>query len=233
MKLTVIVPTYREADNIRELAERVFAAVDSIALDTELLIVDDDSSDGTEELCRELAARCSLRLITRRGDRGLATAVLLGIRQSVGDLVIVMDADLSHPPESIPALVRHLMAGADFVVGSRYVVGGSTAAEWGLGRWINSKVATLLARGLTTINDPMAGYFGFPRRILLGRQQFSPVGYKIGLENLTKARCQNIVEIPIAFADRRRGQSKLTLREQVLYLRHLRRLYRFKYPQAA
>jgi dolichol-phosphate mannosyltransferase len=100
-------------------------------------------------------------------------------------------------------------------------------------RWVNSKVATLLARGLTNLKDPMAGFFAFPRHILINGPPMSPVGYKIGLEILTKTRCQKVTEVPIAFMERTRGQSKLTLQQQVLYLRHLRRLYRFKYPQTA
>jgi dolichol-phosphate mannosyltransferase len=130
-------------------------------------------------------------------------------------------------------MVELLRAGTDFVVGSRYVKGGSTDAQWGVLRWLNSKVATLLARGLTNLKDPMAGFFGFPRSILNEATQLVPVGYKIGLEILVKAQCRRVVEIPIAFAERVKGESKLSIRQQVLYLRHLRRLYRFRFPEAA
>jgi len=231
-EVSVIVPTYQEVGNIPELTQRVFRAVGRAGFKAEMIIVDDDSQDGTEIVCAEMATQYPLRLITRKHERGLATAVLHGIRHSAGEIIVVMDADLSHPPEEIQTLVQKVREGADFVVGSRYIHGGSTDAQWGLLRWFNSKVATLLARGLTSIKDPMAGYFAFPRRVLNGIPPLSPVGYKIGLEILTKGRCHKVIEVPIAFAERQSGKSKLTLRQQLLYLRHLRRLYRFRFPQA-
>jgi dolichol-phosphate mannosyltransferase len=233
MQLVVIVPTYYEADNLPELTRRIFTAVSKAGIETEILFVDDNSQDGTEEVCNQLASQYPVRLITRTLERGLATAVLHGIRESKTEYVIVMDADLSHPPENIPRIFELLKEGADFVVGSRYVKGGSTDAKWGLFRWLNSQVAILLARGLTNIKDAMAGFFGFPRRILDSSPQLLPIGYKIGLEILVKANCRKVIEIPIAFVDRKKGESKLTLQQQLNYLRHLRRLYRFRFPQAA
>jgi dolichol-phosphate mannosyltransferase len=233
LDLTVIVPTYHEVDNLSELTRRIFLALSKIGIETELLIVDDNSQDGTDRLCKQLESQYPIRLITRTAERGLATAVFRGIQESKSKYVLVMDADLSHPPEDIPRIVECLKGGADFVVGSRYVRGGSTDAQWGLFRWLNSKVATILARGLTNLKDPMAGFFGFPRRILDGAPQLVPVGYKIGLEILVKAKCEKVEEIPISFAERIKGESKLTLKQQLLYLQHLRRLYRFCYPQAA
>lgn len=232
-ELVVVVPTYCEADNIPELTRRVFKATSEASIETELLIIDDNSQDGTEQVCKKLESEHPLRLITRTAERGLATAVLHGIRESMSRYVVVMDADLSHPPEDIPRMVELLRAGVDFVVGSRYVKGGSTDAQWGALRWLNSKAATLFARGLTSLEDPMAGFFGFPRRILDEASQLVPVGYKIGLEILVKAKCRRVEEIPIAFVERVKGESKLSLKQQVLYLQHLRRLYRFRFPQAA
>jgi dolichol-phosphate mannosyltransferase len=98
---------------------------------------------------------------------------------------------------------------------------------------MNSRVATMLARGLTQIKDPMAGFFAFPRRILNGAAPLLPLGYKIGLEILVKTKCRNVMEIPIAFTDRTRGESKLTLQQQLYYLRHVRRLYQFRFPRTA
>jgi dolichol-phosphate mannosyltransferase len=126
-------------------------------------------------------------------------------------------------------MLSKLQAGADFVVGSRYVPGGSTSHDWGFLRWINSRAATLLARPLTTVRDPMAGFFGLRRSTFEAGRDFSPVGYKIGLELIVKCACERVVEVPIHFEDRRYGKSKLTLKQQLLYLRHLRRLYVFKY----
>ncbi len=232
-ELTIIVPAYREAENLPELIERVFAAAARADVKTEMVVVDDDSRDGTERVCAELAKQYSVRLITRKHERGLATAVLRGIRESTTEFLVVMKADLSHRPEDIPTLVQHLRQGADFVIGSRYIQGGNTNPRWGAFRRLNANVARLLARGLTSVNDPLSGYFAFPRRILIGIPQLVPVGYTIGLEILTKADCRTVVEIPITFCDPQRGKSKFTVRQQLLYLRHLRRLYRFRYPQSA
>ncbi|MDF0677256.1 MAG: glycosyltransferase family 2 protein [Nitrospira sp.] len=232
-ELAVVVPTYCEADNIPELTRRIHEAVNNARISTEIVIVDDNSQDGTDRVCKELATSYPLKLITRLSERGLSGAVIHGIRESRSEYVIVMDADLSHPPEDIPRLLHNLKLGADFVVGSRYVAGASTDAQWSLFRWLNSRAATLLAWGLTNLKDPMAGYFAFPRRILDEAPALLPIGYKIGLEILIKANCRNVIEIPIAFMDRTRGESKLTIKQQLYYIRHLRRLYQFKFPRAA
>ena len=229
-ELVIVVPTYREVDNLHELTRRIHDAVKEARISTEIVIVDDDSRDGTDKVCKELSDHYPLRLITRFSERGLSGAVIHGIRESRSEYVLVMDADLSHPPEDIPRFLQHLRQGADFVVGSRYVEGGSTDAKWSVFRWLNSQIATLLARGLTDIKDPMAGFFAFPRRILETAPPLLPLGYKIGLEILVKGNCRKVIEIPIAFSDRTRGESKLTLRQQLYYLRHLRRLYQFRFP---
>lgn len=232
-ELVIVVPTYREADNLPELTKRIYDAVNGSGISTEIVVVDDDSRDGTDKVCKELSAHYPLRLITRFSERGLASAVIHGIRESRSEHVLVMDADLSHPPEDIPRFVQRLREGADFVVGSRYVEGGSTDAQWSVFRWLNSRIATLLARGLTSIKDPMAGFFAFPRRILETAPPLLPLGYKIGLEILVKGNCRRVIEIPIAFSDRTKGESKLTLQQQLYYLRHLRRLYQFRFPWIA
>lgn len=231
-ELAVVVPTYREAANIKELTMRICKAVTNAGIGAEIVIVDDNSQDGTDRICKDLSILYPLRLITRSSDRGLSSAVMHGIKESKSEYVIVMDADLSHPPEDIPHLVDALKRGADFVVGSRYITGGSTDARWSIFRWLNSKVATLLAWGLTNLKDPMAGYFAFPRRILDEAPSLLPIGYKIGLEILVKANCRDVMEIPIAFVDRTKGESKLTIKQQLYYLRHLRRLYQFRFPRA-
>lgn len=232
-ELTVVVPTYREATNLPELARRIYAAVTGAGISTEIVVVDDNSQDGTDKVCKELSADYPLRLITRFSERGLARAVIHGIRESRSTYVLVMDADLSHPPEDIPRFLQPLREGADFVVGSRYVEGGCTDAAWGVFRWLNSQIATLLARGLTNIKDPMAGFFAFPRRILEAAPPLMPLGYKIGLEILIKGNCRKVIEIPITFLDRTRGESKLTFQQQIYYLQHLWRLYEFRFPWMA
>src|SRR5207247_2034186 len=169
-------------------------------------------------------------LLVRTANRGLSPAVLDGLRAARHDRLVVMDADLSHPPEKIPDLLAALEGGADFVIGSRYVPGGSTDAEWGLFRWLNSKLATLLARPLTSAKPPMAGFFAWRRGTFEAGVDLNPIGYKIGLELIVKCRCRKIAEVPIHFADRKVGQSKLSFREQLRYLQHLRRLFIYQYP---
>ena len=146
-----------------------------------------------------------------------------------------MDADLSHPPESLPEVIAPIMENkAEFCIGSRYVAGGRTRDEWGFLRKLNSLGATWLARPLTAATDPMAGFFCL-RRSVLERAEgagLNAIGYKIGLEILVKSRCRQIAEVPIEFSDRLHGKSKLTLRQQLLYLKHLVRLYRFCWPLA-
>jgi dolichol-phosphate mannosyltransferase len=227
--VSVIVPTYREADNLPLLVPRVAEVLEHAGLRGEIVVVDDDSPDDTEAACKELARRYPLRLLIRKGERGLAGAVLHGMRHARGDVLVVMDADLSHPPETIPALVEAVRSGqADFAIGSRYVAGGRTEG-WGRWRRINSLAATLLARPLSRARDPLAGFFAIGRSSFAAGGPFDPVGFKIGLELLVKCGCRHVREIPIVFRDRRHGASKLNLREQINYLRHLGRLYAYRW----
>ncbi len=230
--VSLIVPTYREAENLPTLIHRLERVRTSRQMPLELLIVDDDSADGTEQIIRDLSLDW-VRLVVRKGARGLSSAVLEGLRLARNDIAVVMDADLSHLPEAIPDLVQTLIDGADFAIGSRYVAGGSTDVGWGLFRWLNSRVATWLARPLTSVKDPMSGFFAMRRDMLSRAEGLDPVGYKIGLELLVRCRCKDIREVPIHFANRRSGQSKLSFAEQLRYLRHVRRLLFYKYPRLA
>ncbi|MHC4610440.1 MAG: polyprenol monophosphomannose synthase [Planctomycetota bacterium] len=234
--VSVIVPAYREAPNLRPLTERVFAATRQADLEAELIIVDDNSQDGSVDVVDELADRYPVRIIVRIHERGLSSAVLCGFDESAGEVLVVMDADLQHPPEKIPELVECITADrGDFAVGSRYAGQGSVDRDWPLLRRLNSTAATLLARPLTAVRDPMSGFFALHRdtwRRAAGRggaAALDPIGYKIGLELIVKARCRRCIEIPIVFADRAAGQSKLTFAEQLRYLRHLLRLYSFRF----
>ncbi len=230
-EISIVVPTYREAENLPELFARLSAAMKSDSLNAEIIVVDDNSPDGTVEVCRE-ADRSDLpiRLLVRKNQRGLSSAVVAGLRQARGDYLIVMDADLSHPPERIADLIAGLRDGSDFVIGSRYVAGGSTSADWGFLRLLNSKIATWLARPLTIAQDPMAGFFALSAETYReAATDLEPIGYKIGLELMVKGHCVAVSEKPIHFEDRRQGESKLNLREQLNYLRHLSRLYQYKY----
>ena len=223
----IIIPTFRESENIIPLIERIRAAIVPVVPDPEVIVVDDNSRDGTDQRVAELALPW-VRLITRHHERGLSSAVLHGCREASREAIVVMDADLSHPPEAIPKMLRELQLGADFVLGSRYIPGGSTDDSWSAFRRLNSRVATLLARPLTPVNDPMSGFFAIRRQTFLAAQKLNPLGFKIALELMVKCRCKNIREVPIHFADRVRGESKLGLREQTRYLRHLARLMAFR-----
>ena len=227
-RVTVVVPTYKEAENLPHLIGRLAKVREEHGLDLDVLIMDDDSRDGSAEL---VAARAEkwVQIVVRTADRGLSPSVLDGMKRAEGEILVCMDADLSHPPESIPQMLRKLEEGADFVIGSRYVKGGSTSDDWGFVRWLNSRVATWLARPLTGARDPMAGFFAFRRSTFEAGRAFNPVGYKIGLEFIVKCGCERVVEVPIHFEDRQLGKSKLTMRQQLLYVKHLRRLYTFKF----
>jgi dolichol-phosphate mannosyltransferase len=230
-KITVVIPTYKEAGNIEQVARRTHQALQARGLSHDILFVDDNSQDGSDELCQRLATELPIRIIVRTEERGLSTAVIRGIQEACGDYVVVMDADLSHPPEKIPDMVELLETGeADFVVGSRYVEGGSLGEEWGFFRRLNSLVATWLALPLVHVRDPMSGFFAFSRGKTPPVQLLSPIGYKIGLELLIKGEFSKPREVPIHFVDRTEGESKMSLGEQVKYLRHLRRLYQYRYP---
>lgn len=230
-EVSIIVPTFREAENLGVLIPRVSAALSGAGISAEIIVVDDNSPDGTPEVCRVLAETYPLKLLVRTTERGLSSAVLAGMNVAQGDLLLVMDADLSHPPEKVPEIVAALRdPPTDFVIGSRYVAGGSTAEDWGLFRWFNSKGATLLAWPLTSTKDPMAGFFALRRAdYLKAVDRLDPIGYKIGLELLVKCGCRRVAEVPITFQDRLHGESKLTLKEQLNYLRHLRRLYNYRF----
>jgi dolichol-phosphate mannosyltransferase len=229
--VTVVVPTYHEVENLRPLVIGIGDAMAKAKRSYEIIIVDDDSRDGADQAVKELNdLGHPIRLITRVGERGLSSAVIRGFSEAAGETLICMDADLSHPPEAIPRILEPLgETGVDLVLGSRYVPGASTDEQWGLLRWINSKIATALARPFTSVKDPMSGFFVIPRKVYQKAAPLKPIGYKIALELIVKCDCTVIREVPIHFAQRQFGKSKLSLTERLNYLRHLNRLLRFKY----
>ena len=193
----------------------------------ELVIVDDNSPDGTAELALELSRHYPIRVIKRPGKLGLATAVVEGFKHARGEVLVVMDADLQHPPELVPELVRKVLyEGYDIAIASRYVKGGRIEG-WSFTRRIVSKGAILLAHLLVPrtrgIKDPVSGFFAIKRSVIEG-VELNPIGYKILLEILAKGRWTRVVEVPYTFKPRTRGKSKLSAKEIVNYLRHLLRL---------
>lgn len=231
-RISLIIPTINEADNLPTLTAQIAEAL--AGRDYEILIVDDNSKDATPAVCAELAKTHPLRLIVRTQPKnGLGGAVLHGFAEAGGEYLVVMDADLQHPPAKLPELLAPLEAGtADFALGSRLVSGGSVGEEWGAFRKLNSWVATQLARPFAgRTRDPMSGFFALKRSTFDRAERLTPLGYKIGLELMCKCRVQHVQEVPIHFAERTRGQSKLSLREQFRYLEHLSRLYDFCFPR--
>lgn len=222
-------PTYNETENLDELVRRVQQACSSAGLQVEIVIVDDNSPDGTGARAEELAKTQNLKVVHRSGKLGLSSAVLEGFNVASGSVLVVMDADLSHPPEKIPEMVSKIDSGeADVVVGSRYIKGGSVE-NWPITRRIISKGATLLARWLTKVKDPMSGFFALKRSVIEG-VVLDPVGYKIGLEILVKGKYSKAVEVPIHFADRKAGKSKLGGGEYLRYIDHVILLYEYRKP---
>ena len=230
--VSVVAPIYREAENIDALVRAIDAVLTPAGLQWELLLIDDRSKDGSEGIARDLAHYFPIRFTIRRAwRRDLSRSVLEGLRSARFNRVVVIDADLSHPPERIPALLGAL-EGNVIVMGSRYAPGGSLDPDWSPWRRLISRAATLLAAPLTACSDPMSGFFAVDRRSLSAPDGLRPIGYKIGLELIVRGKL-TVREVPIEFRDRRKGSSKLNWREQWKFLRHLSRLYRFRYPLPA
>lgn len=223
-ELSLIVPTYNESDNICPLVERVHKSLSDC--DYELIVVDDNSPDGTSDVANSLSTRYPLRVIVRTNERGLASAVVAGFNQARGEVIGVIDADLQHPPEMIPTLLSAIREGADVAIASRYVEAGGIEG-WTLKREVVSKAAkipaSMLLPSIKGIRDPLSGFFLFKKQVI-GGAMLTPTGYKILLEVLVRGNAGHVTEVPYTFRERERGKSNLTLREELNYLKHLSRL---------
>jgi len=220
----MVVPTFNERDRIVELTEALFDACSGHGVQLELVIVDDNSPDGTGVLADDLARKYNVHVIHRSGKLGLGTAVVAGFGVATAEIVGVMDADFSHPPALVPRMLATLRGtGADAVVASRYVSGGSTPS-WPLRRRLLSRLACLLARPITPIRDAASGFF-LIRRDIARRVTIQAGGFKICLELLVRGSPRRLVELPYQFDDRELGESKMSLREAAGYLVQLRDLY--------
>jgi len=221
--ISIIIPTYNERDNLEELVSRIDEALAGV--DYEVVIVDDNSPDGTADLARELSSKYPIKVKVRPGKMGLSSAVVEGLELAEGDVVAVMDADLQHPPELLPELYRKVMEGCDIAIASRYVRGGSVAG-WSLARRVISKGSILLAWILLPkvrgVRDPSSGYFMFRRSVVEGIvEKLDPKGFKILLEVLVKGNYTKVCEVPYTFGLRKRGSSKLGGGVIVSYLMHV------------
>ncbi|MEV6342898.1 glycosyltransferase family 2 protein [Actinoplanes sp. NPDC051851] len=229
LRQSIIVPTYNERENVPALLERLAAALPHT--ETEIVFVD-DSTDGTPEVIEEAARDYPIAVTVHHreeGVGGLGGAVVEGMRLARGEWIVVMDADLQHPPEIVPGLIAAGMRdGADLVVGSRYANGGSTGGLADgyrklVSRGSTTLVKTLFRNSLNAVSDPMSGLFAI-RASSLDAEQLRPLGYKILLELIVRNRPGRIVEVPYVFQSRHAGESKSTVAEGVRFLKHLGRL---------
>jgi dolichol-phosphate mannosyltransferase len=219
--VSIIIPTLNEAENIDYLLERVFQVKRSFSLDFDVLFVDSASSDATCEKVAAWQEREDVSILKRQTDDGLAKAVVAAAGIARGEFVVVMDADLSHPPELLPELIEPLLDGSwDMVIGSRYITGGSTP-DWALSRKIGSKLATIPAQLFTHVKDPLAGFFAVERSRLQSLTG-SIRGFKIGLEILAAGGSElRVKEVPIEFCERSYGVSKMSRGVVMDYLMQL------------
>ena len=232
--LSVVLPTYNERDRLTELVDSIFAAWDDAAAHAfgpiDVIVVDDNSPDGTGAHADVLARDHRMRVIHRPEKMGLASAVLDGFAIARGEIVAVMDADLSHPPHLLVQMCETLdRTGADICVGSRYVSGGGTD-DWSLWRLTLSHIACWLARPLTSVHDATSGFL-VARREHVQDVRSGTRGFKIGLELLVRSAPCSVCEVPYVFVGRTAGKSKMGPRECVRYLRQLANLYWYQLTQ--
>ena len=225
--LSLVGPTYNERERLPELVRTIFDVYRSAAIDGNIVIVDDNSPDGTGQLADELARSYPITVVHRAGKLGLGTAVIEGFDASDAEIVGVIDADLSHPPALVPRLLDALKTnGADIVIGSRYIPGGGTK-NWEMSRVLMSRFACLLARGLTPVRDVTSGFFLIRRELAKG-VTISAGGFKICLELLIRSEAKAVVELPYVFTGRTVGESKMNLKEALGYLVQLRDLQAYR-----
>jgi len=229
LKLGLVIPTLNEAGNIPVLVGRIHRALASVPVNYEILVVDDNSQDGTADAARgEAEVDPRVRVFVRKGERGLAGAVIHGWKHTDADLLGVIDADLQHPPEVLPELIAPLLNGTDIAVASRYV-NGNGASEWNKARLMISRagtfVTTFLQRKDVQIKDPLSGFF-VVRRECIDEIELQPEGFKILLEILVKGRIRRAVEVPFHFGNRHSGKSKASFKIALQYFTLLGRLSR-------
>lgn len=227
-KVALVIPALREAENLREVLARVRSALTPITIDWEVIVVDDESRDGTEQIVQEVSREDTrVRLLVRRGERGLSGAILHGWRHTDATVLGVMDADGQHPPESLPALIASIVNDSDLAIASRYARGGR--GGWNPVRRLMSNFAVLAARPLQPeclrVRDPLSGFF-LVRRRCVENVIFQNAGFKLLLEILVCGYVGSVKEIPFVFGRRRAGQSKLGARVAWDYMTLLARLYR-------
>lgn len=227
-KLALVIPTLCEAENIGAVIDHVRSVIHPLGIPYEIVVVDDDSQDGTGDIVAAIARQDEhVRLLVRKGQRGLSGAVLHGWQNTDATILGVMDADLQHPPELLPKLIGAVTGGRDLAVGSRYTQGGELG-NWNPVRKLLSAAAVWVTWPIQQrsmrVKDPMSGFFMVRRRCLAGIP-FQCSGFKLLLEVLVRARLTSVVEIPICFGQRCHGESKANFRVGRDYAQLLTRLY--------
>jgi len=229
-KLGLVIPTLNEAGNIPVLLNRIHESLSTAGIDYEILVVDDNSQDGTADVVNECAEKDSrVRLFVRKGARGLAGAVIHGWEHTDADLLGVIDADLQHPPEVLPSLLEPVLADADIAIASRYAHGNGVG-EWSRFRLFVSRAGILatapLQRKDLRVKDPLSGFFVVRRECIEGLE-LQPEGFKILLEILVKGRIRKAVEVPFQFGNRHAGKSKADFKVALQYFSLLGKLSRY------
>ena len=227
-RLALVIPTLREVDNIHRVLDDVRSALDPLHVPYEIIVVDDDSRDGTDAVVGEIAAQDPhVRLLLRKGEKGLSGAVLYGWQRTDAPILGVMDADLQHPPEILPELLAAIQEGCDVAIGSRYTPGGELG-RWNPVRKLLSSAAIWatwpLQAGHTRAKDPMSGFF-LVRRKCLREAVFQKSGFKLLLEVLVRGEIRAVKEIPFTFGLRHAGASKANFKVGWDYAKLLARLY--------
>lgn len=239
--LSIVVPTYNEAENIAELLTRIRSSLKDFGDGYEVIIIDDSSVDGTADLAERVGRELGIpvRVVVRRGVRGLASAVARGFKEARGDFILVMDADLQHPPEKIGEMLsRAIKENLDLVIASRYIGGGGVEG-WGFHRRLLSRLASMAARILIPrargIRDPLSGFFLVRRSSIMNMDLDSIErrgrGFKILLEILVRGSIERVAEHPYIFSPRRRGRSKLGLVESIEFIKQVMELSEYRLPK--
>ncbi len=226
LPFSIVIPTYNEAGGIETLLRALDGIFKDYSLDGEIIVVDDNSPDGTGAIVDRLTQTLPVKCLHRPGKLGLSSGVIDGWKMARKESVALgaMDADFSHDINALPKMVEALASGRyGLAVGSRYVAGGGIA-NWPRRRIVTSRVACWLARPLTKVKDVTSGYF-LVRREALDGVTLDPIGFKIGLEVIVKGQYGNVLEVPYVFKDRIVGESKLNQKEIWNYLKQLRKLY--------
>lgn len=229
MLLSVVIPTYKERDNIENVVNILSGLLDqTIPGNYELIVVDDDSPDRTWEVAENLISDYpQLRVMRRQEERGLSSAVIRGWQAAKGSILGVIDGDLQHPPEVLTQLWQKIEQGADLAVASRHVEGGGVSS-WSVIRRFLSRGAqvlglVILPEVVGRVSDPMSGYF-MVRRKAIANTTLNPIGYKILLEVIGRGQIGEIGEAGYIFRERTEGESKVTWKQYVDYIQHLIRL---------